>query len=71
MATHFHYFTSPKWCSGKVGVQDAEKHLLTSNMSPRQSVSITGGRQAFHNTGAPTEAAVGGVEPASEVETAC
>lgn len=51
-------------------MQDAEKHLLTSNMSPRQSVSITGETQAFHNAGAPTEAAIGGIERPGEVETA-
>lgn len=54
----------------KGGVQDAEKHLLTSDMSPRQSVSITGETQAFRNTSAPTEAAIGGIERTGEAETA-
>lgn len=53
----------------KGGVQDAEKHLLTSYMS-RQSVSITGEKQAFRNTSAPTEAAISGIDRAGEAKTA-
>lgn len=74
MATHFHYFRSPKWCSGEVGVQDGRKHLHVSNMSPRQSASITVGKHGTISKKKkenPMKAAFGAVEQAAEANILC
>lgn len=70
MATHFHYFRSPKWCSGKVGMQDAGKHLHFSDMSPRQSASITVGKHTMLFMKKPMEAVFGAIERAAEANIA-
>lgn len=50
--------------AGKWARMDAGKHLLTLTTWPRQSVSITEEKWAFHDASSPTGAALAAIERA-------